>query len=289
LRLSTSSFIYKIIFYLFSASLPSINISQTAQNSHEQVMDAIANSIESLFINNNYTPFLRISRSFLKKSPELIHNAIINNNSDLLLKFIPVSTIDILQQKNQFGETVLLHAIRLNRIEMVKSLLENKNSEKLLEDIDEKNNNIFHIIALNLNSSDIFDLLINYLLNKSINIQEKFDCFNKDHLTPLQLSIYKNNLLITKYFLKYFNTNIHETNDLTGDNLIHLAVRHSDLIMVKYLIEEGQLIEQGRQSNLTKTPGELAQLLGSEDMIEYFNKLYPQPEIEEDNSSDDDD
>jgi len=283
------STIYKIIFYLFLGSLPSMNLSQTTQDPHEKVMNAVAESIESLFISNDYIPFLRLSRAFLKKSPELIHNSIINNNSDILLKLIPIAQIEILQQKNQFGETVLLHAIRLNRIEIVKILLENKNSEKLLQDIDGNNNNIFHLIALNLNSSDILDLLINYLINKSINIQEKFDCSNKDQLTPLQLSVVKNNLLVTKYFFKYSNTNIRAKNDLIGDNLIHLAVRHCDLIMVEYLIEEGRLIEQGKQSNLTQTPGELAQLLGHEDMIEYFNKIYPQPEIEEDNSSDDDD
>ncbi len=273
---------YKIIFYLFSASVPTENL-------HEQMMNALATSIESLFINNDYNPFLRLCRAFLKKSPEFIHNAIENNHSDILLKFIPVATLSILQQKNQLGETVLLHATRLNRTEIIKSLLEYKDSETLLKDMDAKDNNIFHIIALNLNSSEILDLLINYLLKKSINIQQDFDCFNQDHLTPLQLSIYKNNLLVTKSFLKYFNTNIHETKNLTGDNLIHLAVRYGDLTMIKYLIEEGQLREQGNQSNLKMTPSELAQSLKLDDIIKYFNEIYPQQEIDEDDSSDDDD
>ena len=208
---------------------------------------------------------------------------------DLLLKFIPTAQNSILQQKNELDETVLLHAVRLDRIEIIQALLKKEKSEILLENIDGNNNNIFHMIALNSYSLQTIELFIDHLLKNSTANRQKFDQFNQDHWTPLQLAIYKNNLPVTKYFLKYFRTDIHETKNLTGDNLIHLAVRHGDLTMVKYLIEDGQLIDQGGQSNLKMTPSELAQSLHRNDMIEYFKEIYPQKEIEEDESSDDDD
>lgn len=68
----------------------------------------------------------------------------------------------------------------------------------------------------------------------------------------------------------------------TGDNLIHLAVRNHDLIMVKYLIEEVKLIEQINQFNLSMTPIELAKSLKQDDIAEYLKQKYPQPEINDD-------
>jgi ankyrin repeat protein len=167
--------------------------------------------------------------------------------------------------------------------------LEKKDSEILLDDVDKKNNNIFHILALNSSLQQIFDLLINYLLEKNIPIQQKFDQSNQDHQTPLQLAVYKNNLMATKSLLKYFNTNICETVNRTGDNLIHLAVRHCDLAMVKYLIEDGKLTQQGNQSNLSMTPVELARSLKrNDDVIEYLNEKYSLDIIDQDDNSDDD-
>jgi len=252
-------------------------------------MNALATSIESIFLNNDYDSFFRICRSFLKSSPELLHGAIDNNNLDVLLKFIPTALISILQKKNERGETALLHALRLNRLEIIQALLKNEKSEILLESIDGNDNNIFHIIALNSIPLETIDFLIDHLLKNSIDIRQKFDNFNQDHWTPLQLAIFKNNFLATKSFLKHFQTNIHETKNLTGDNLLHLAVRYGDLTMVQYLIENGQLIEQVKQSNLQMTPSQLAQSLQRNDMVKYFNEIYPQQEIDENDTSDDDD
>ena len=88
--------------------------------------------------------------------------------------------------------------------------------------------------------------------------------------------------------MKYFNKNVYETSSDIGDNLIHLAVRYADLTMLKYLLNEGQLIEQGNQSNLSMTPIELARSMKHDDMVEYFKEIYPQPEIDEDENSDND-
>ncbi|CAF3337011.1 unnamed protein product [Rotaria sp. Silwood1] len=268
------------------ASLPSLHIDQTSKDINEKLIEKLYAATELLFLNNDYTPLLRICRSFVKKRPQLLHDALIKNHSDLLLKFIPIASIDILQQKNELNETFLLHALRLNRIEIIQALLERNNSEELIEYIDEKRNNIFHLITSYSISSEALDLLINYLHEKSISIQEKFDYVNQDYQTPLQLAICNNNLLVTKSLLQYFNTNIHEIKNRTGDNLIHLAVRHGDLAMVKCLIEEGKLIKQGNQSNLTMTPSELARSLKHHDIMKYLNETYPQEDIDDDDDDD---
>jgi len=95
---------------------------------------------------------------------------------------------------------------------------------------------------LNKNSDLILNLFIDYVLKKSINIQEKFDHIDIDNYTPLQLAIKNNNLPATRHFLKYFDKNIYKK---SNDNLIYLAVRYADITMLKYLINEGQLNQQG--------------------------------------------
>jgi ankyrin repeat protein len=141
---------------------------------------------------------------------------------------------------------------------------------------------------MNTDLDEILDLLIHHLREKSINIQENFDHVDEDNRTPLQLAISNNNLPATRYFLKYCNKNVYDTNNNTGDNLIHLAVRYSDLTMLKYLLNEGNLSEQGTQTNLKMTPIELARSIKRDDMVKYLNELYPQPEFDEDESSNED-
>ncbi|CAF0934854.1 unnamed protein product [Adineta steineri] len=242
----------------------------------------------TLFTSNSFTPFVRLCRSTIKKQPHLFHTAIENNYSYLLSQFIPDVPLELLQQKNQLGETILLHTLRLNRLDILKILLEHKKFVKLLDDVNNKKQNLFHILAMNKDAEQICDLLIEDLVKKSINIEEKFGNVDEDNHTPLELSIINDNLPITRYLLKYFNKNLCQTTDDTGDNLIHLAVRHSDLAMLKYLLNEGELKEHGNQTNLTMTPIELAQSLKHDDMVKYLNEIYPQAEFHEDESSDDD-
>jgi ankyrin repeat protein len=255
-------------------------------NVHEsQLREIFCEITKSLFVDNDYKPFFRMCRLNIRKNPEFLHTAIRNNYSELLSKFIPVAGKELMQKKNQDGETVLLHAARLNRLPMVKVALERKESDQLLEDIDNKGRNIFHILALTTNSDEILNLIIDYLLKKSIDIFKKFDQMDDDNYTPLQLAVLNNNLPVIRRLLKYFDKN---KSNHTGENLIHLAVRHGDLTILKYLLNEGQLIEQGNRTSLTMTPIELAQSLNHTDMVNYLKELYPQPEINEDENSDND-
>ncbi|CAF4732012.1 unnamed protein product [Rotaria sp. Silwood1] len=268
-----------------SVSQSSINTNQTT--STQQLLDKLSDDVVKLFTENDSKPILRFCRPFIAKRPELLHMAIQNNRSDLPSKFISIAKFDLLKQKNELGETVLLHATRLNRIDIVQALLEKNDFDKLLEDINSRKQNIFHILAMNINSQDILDLVVEHLVKKSINISEKFDHVDDDYHTPLQLAIIKSNLSATRQFLKHFNKTVCDNNKHRGDNLIHLAVRYSDLTMLKLLLDDGKLMEQGTQSNLTMTPLELARSMKRNDMIEYFNEIYCQPEVDENDSSED--
>lgn len=267
----------------------STNNSATKQDNAQQLMDKLSDCVDSLFSNHDWKPLLRICRTYVKGRPEILHNAISHNYLDLLTKFIPIVPIDLLQMKNESDETILHHAVRLNHVDIVELLLEKKDVDRLLENLNGKQQNVFHIIAMNANSEETLKLLIDHMLKKSINISEKFDHVDHDNHTPLQLSIINNNIAATRHLVKYFDKMVCETNDDTGDNLIHLTVRYSDLTMLKYLLEDNVLIEQGNQSNLTMKPIELARLMTRNDLVEFLNEKYGQSEIDKYESSDDDD
>ncbi|CAF4035794.1 unnamed protein product [Rotaria magnacalcarata] len=271
-----------------SAFPSSINTPEANYNYNEQLLNKISDATQSLFTNNDFKSILRICRSFIQKRPELLHNSISNNYADLLTKFIPIAPIDLLKKTNEFGETVLLHAIRLNRITIVKDILKRENSDKLLDDTNDRDQNIFHILAINTDSHELLDVIIDYLVKKSVDISVKFDHIDKDNHTPLQLAILNKNISITSCFLKYFNKTLCKTNDNSGDNLIHFAVRYGDLTMIKLLLDDKELIEQGNQSNLTMIPLELARSLKHNDLVDYINKIYYQYEAKENESAQND-
>ncbi|CAF0859911.1 unnamed protein product [Adineta steineri] len=180
-------------------------LSIVKKNNVQLVLDKIADSIELLFTTNNFTPLLRICRLFVQKQPHLFHTAIENNYFYLLSQFIPIVSLKLLQQKNELGETILLHTLRLNRLDILKILLEHKKFYEPLYDVNNKKQNIFHILAMNKDAEEICDLLIEDLVKKSINIEEKFGNVDEDNHTPLELSIINDNLPITRYLLKHFN------------------------------------------------------------------------------------
>ncbi|UJR23123.1 hypothetical protein I4U23_026144 [Adineta vaga] len=148
-------------------------------------LNMIADSIENLFSNNDLKPFLRLCRSFIRQKPHLLHQAIDNNHSDLLTKFIPGTNLDLFYPKNHLGESVLLHAVRLNRLGVVKALLERQNSDKLVNDVTNDGQNILHIVAKNKDSKEMLDVLIDYFDKEAIDIKGRFD---NDDNTSFQLA-----------------------------------------------------------------------------------------------------
>ena len=108
--------------------------------------------------------------------------------------------------------------------------MEKQNSDKLLEDTNNKKQNIFHILASNVDSDEILKLLIDHLLNQSINIQEKFNNLDDENHTPLQLAISNNNLSATDHLSKYFDNHIYATNNQPNDDFIQRTTIDDDLI-----------------------------------------------------------
>ena len=245
-------------------------------------------TVTALFADNDYKPLLILSRAIIAMIPTLLHSAISNNHSDLLTKFIPIAKSPLLQHENELGDTALLHAARLNRLDVVRVLLERKDIDQLLDDQNGRNENIFHILASNSDSKEILDLLMEYLNRQSIDIGEKFDDVDDDNHTPVQLAIMNNNLVATRHLFKHSKKDRYETGEHTGDNLIHLAVRYGDLAMLKYLLDEGQLTDLGNLSNKVMTPCELARSMQLDDIVGYLSEMYPQPASDTNESSEDD-
>lgn len=271
---------YGVSSYLHISAPETQTSSNQANVCENVIMQKLNESIEHLFLHNDYQPILRTCRLSVQKRPELLHHAIRHGYSDLVSTFVPIAGMKLMQEKNEQGETVLLHAARLNHCKIVQAVLGRKESEKLLADTNEKRQNILHILASNTNSIEILDFFIDYLLKKAVDIGKEFDHADDDNHTPLQLAIRHNHLPMARYFLKYFNKNVSMKSDRVQDNLIHLSIRYADLTMLKYLIDEGQMVEQGNQTNASMTPIELAQSLNRDDMIDYLKTIYPQAEQE---------
>lgn len=268
--------------FQYLVSLPPMHINEMDEDKTQNFIHQLQKATESLFVDNDETQLLTFCRSFVKQSPMLLHQALDKNHCNILSRYIPISLMSTLLCKNELGENILLHSIRLNRTELISPLLKKKYSEKLIYETDNEKNNVLHLVVLYSTSTEILDLLLNYFTENSVPIQQKFDLVNRDNQTPLQLAISKNKLSFTKSLLKYSNTNVCKTHDRTGDNLIHLAVRHADLTMVKYLIEDGKLVQQANQSNFSMTPRALAEWLQRHDIMIYLS------EFDEDEDSSDD-
>lgn len=214
---------------------------------------------------------------FIKRRPELFHHAIAENYSQLITSFAPVAGTELLQQKNELGETPLLHGVRLNRAAFIQALLKRPNTDELLDELNQHAENIFHILARNSDASETLELIIDHLVKRSIDIGERFDHVDSGQQTPLQVAICSQNLRATRLLWNYSSKEVLQKQ---GENLIHFTVRHGDLLTLKYLLEEEGLMEQGNRTSLTMTPFELAKSLERADMVEYLGGIYPQPEIE---------
>lgn len=254
------------------SSLNNVQVTDTLKRLEE--------SIHHLFQNNDLKPMLRTSRLFIIQRPELFYHAIENNYSDLITSFVSVAGQKLLEHRNDQGDTPFLYGIRLNRVTFIQAFLQRENINEYIYDVNYQGQNIFHLLAMNNDSNELFELIIDYLDRNSIDIKEKFDRIDDDKRTPLQIAISKHNFSAMRHLIKYSDKEIVQTSDTLGENLIHFTVRYGDLMILKYLLENEDLIEQGNRSSLTMTPYQLAIHLKHDDMKEYLEKIYPQPKLE---------
>ncbi|CAF1045537.1 unnamed protein product [Adineta ricciae] len=171
----------------------------------------------------------------------------------VLIECIPGTNIDLFQSTNHNGESFLLHAVRLNRLSVVKALFELKNSAELLDAVNNEGENIVHLMAKDKELKEMLDVFVDYCERKSINMQDKFDKVEKTNRGLLESAIVHNNLWAVRALLPSFNKDVCKSN---GDNLIHLAVRFGDLELLKCLLDNEELKKQG---NGPMIPTELAE------------------------------
>ncbi|CAF1045541.1 unnamed protein product [Adineta ricciae] len=191
----------------YSASNASIGFSSLSiiDDVDRILLNKMDDSIEALFSDNDLKPFLRISRAFIRKQPQLLHIATQRNHSDLLVKFIPGTNIDLFQSTNHNGESFLLHAARLNRLSVVKALLELKNSAELLDAVNNEGENIVHLMAKDKELKEMLDVFVDYCDRKSINMQERFDKVEKTNRRPLELAFLNQNRSAMRILSKMFH------------------------------------------------------------------------------------
>jgi ankyrin repeat protein len=133
--------------------------------------------------------------------------------------------------KDVNGETPLMKGIINGNYDIVKIYIKYSN----LSIINNQKQNIFHICAMNNNSS-IINLFQNYAKSKMINEGDVF------HNTPLKYSIVNNNLLSFKFlcYSKDIDVNVQDKN---GDTILHLCFKYNNYLFAKYLIEYKGMIQ----------------------------------------------
>lgn len=186
----------------------------TPKEQLDRLMDKLCDMTNALFLNRNERPLLLICRPFVKEHPEIVHEALAQGYDDLLIKYLPLAALIVLQHRFEGRETFLLHAIRLNRLEVVRVLCEYRKAgefEKIIEDRDDHGNNLFHLLASDPTRIDLLDLIIKLLEERNIPVGKLFDRVNGEGLTPLQTAIRHNNRPAVQRLLKYFRTDVPST------------------------------------------------------------------------------
>jgi len=117
-----------------------------------------------------------------------------NNNSNVILK---------INEKNNKGDYPLLRAVRKNRLDVVKLLMEYANKNNIILKLNEVNNegNYPLLYATNKKNINMIKLLIKYA-NQN-NIVLKINVRNNKDNYPLKIAIKKNNSQILKLLLAY--------------------------------------------------------------------------------------
>ncbi|CAF1570086.1 unnamed protein product, partial [Didymodactylos carnosus] len=253
----------------------SLNTNTNVERELKDFLTRLKSCLAALLTDNDTQPLLRVTKKLINKyNDNLLHCAIKNGHTLLAQQLSAVVARlpdSIIERKNNNGETAIILAAKLNQIDLLETLF--SISQDLIYAVDNKNNNVFHLLTSQNNSNKTIEFILNCLNDKSINIKQKFDQPNGNGKTPLQLSVEHSNFESTKMLIEigHFNTNV--TDEKNGDSLVHLAVRTGDLSMVKYFINDVKL--DGQLSNLRMTPCDLAKTLNQETIYDFLNEKYP--------------
>ena len=251
-----------------------------------KVVEKFRGAVESVMTNNDSAPLMRIFRAFIKESPQWVHQALMSGHDFWLNQYLPYAPLTVLQYTNEQQETILIHALKLNRISVVKTLANHKFFPQiLLQDADADGNSCFHLVALKTDDTGMFDLLWPIHLDQKLTFDDYLKVKNNQSQTPWHCAIIANNLSIIKSFAEHSNSDSCLRDKMTGDNLVHTAVRHANLDIVRFLVESEKFQKLANQSNLRMTPTQLAEQLDRTEIFEYLNAKFPPMEMFENDQS----
>jgi len=178
-------------------------------------------------IKNNDLEIIRkiddINNLLFNKKRTLLMIAVIHDKIDIVNFLLSKgSNIDI-QDEN--GSTALHFACNNGNMELVKILVTNGANINI---DDNYNSTPLHFAILR--NEDIFK----YLVENGADINK----MTKLKTTPVHFAVFMNKLGIVKYLVQTKGVSIN-FKDMSGDTLLHLAVRTKNLEMVKFFVEKG--------------------------------------------------
>ena len=180
----------------------------------------------------------------------LLHGCIFHNTYDILLLLLNNNKLTIINDKNQYNESPLMYAIKLNKIKYIELLL------KYGADTNTCNLEGYTplLYATKINNYELTELLLKYKANSNLYFKWK------QYKSPLFNAIQNNNPKIIQLLLDYgandlmyiyIETNNYEKfkNLITKDNinkknnngatLLYFAVERNNYDFVKLLLEKG--------------------------------------------------
>ncbi|CAF1189035.1 unnamed protein product, partial [Didymodactylos carnosus] len=198
-------------------------LGETCQHA-EKFIESLGTSLDNLLKSGNHKQLFNVCRHIINKNSDcLLHKSIENGHYSLAADLIHCYRNNGLERRNDHGETPMLYAAKYNCLDLIKLFLQKR--FELIYDTDSQMNNIFHLLAQNHVSSDTIEFLLNYLSDKSINIQQHFDTKNSEQITPLELAVKLNNSDVIKILKSsgHFRSNDGDDELLDRLNLIHIT------------------------------------------------------------------
>ncbi len=176
------------------------------------------------------------------------HDEIVDKSDEqLLCQFFDKISLQ-LKENDQYGKTLLHHAVSTNNFRIVKILIDKKFVRNIIpRDNDERTPLHYAVSNGNL---DIVELLANKFGGiKYVDKNRKAALHEAVYLCKSEKGK-KNSLNIVKILIKYgANVNV---KDNSGWTPLHIAAWYSDLDIVKYLVEKGA--DVNAKDNLGQTP-----------------------------------
>ena len=174
------------------------------------------------------------------------------------------NSINLINQRDQNGLTLLDFVILRNEVEILRKLLDHDKGKKALNQKNQYDNTPLHLAALTGNTEVVESLLKHD--EKALNQKNQYGN------TPLHLAALTGNIKVVKLLLKYDKEKkILKQKNNTGNTPLHLAALTGNIKVVELLLEhdEGKKV-LNQKNQYGNTPLHLAALSGNTEVVELF-------------------